>query len=134
MKQSTDGNDLIAAIKEFEAVLPGWWWTLGSCGVTRDASCGPPRASCGPDYSSPDVDKTELKFFDNGFHCDDSNGTVASSLRSVMHQALEAKAELSNNRPAAVERYVSTLVNQRGYSHEHAIARAREVLAHPNID
>jgi hypothetical protein len=34
----------------------------------------------------------ELKLFDNGFHCDDRNGTVASSLRNVMHQALEAKA------------------------------------------
>jgi hypothetical protein len=28
----TDGNDLIAAIQEFEAALPGWWWSIGSCG------------------------------------------------------------------------------------------------------
>jgi hypothetical protein len=37
----TDGNDLFAAIQEFEAALPGWWWSIGSCGLTRDASCGP---------------------------------------------------------------------------------------------
>ena len=85
----TDGNDLIAAIQEFEAALPGWWWSIGSCGLTRDASCG-------PDCWSGDADPSELKLFDNGFHCDDRNGTVASSLRNVMHQALEAKARASD--------------------------------------
>lgn len=86
----TDTDDLAAAIREFETALPGWWWTVGYCGLTRDASCGPPRASCGPDVWTNE-DQAELKRFDAGFHCDDPKGTVASSLRNVLHQALKAK-------------------------------------------
>jgi hypothetical protein len=33
----TDGNELVAAIKEIETALPSWWWSLGSCGVSHDA-------------------------------------------------------------------------------------------------
>jgi hypothetical protein len=58
---TTDANDLIAAIQEFEAALPGWWWSIGSCGLTRDASCGPPRAMCGPDVWSKTI-KRSLSF------------------------------------------------------------------------
>lgn len=127
MKKPTDGNDLVAAIREFETALPGWWWTLGYCGVSRDASCGP-RASCGPDYSIHD-NQLELKIFDNGFHCDDvaPDSTVAMSLRNVMRQAMEARAELLNNPQAAIERYTEALMKQRGLSREAASARAAKL-------
>jgi hypothetical protein len=55
----TDGNDLAAAIREFETALPGWWWSVGSCSLTRDASCGP-RALCAPDCFDDVVSKAEL--------------------------------------------------------------------------
>lgn len=81
----TDTGDLSAAIKEFEVALPGWWWSVCVCSLTRDASCG-------PDIAGPDYKLLNLKQFDQGFHCDDAEGTPASSLRDVMRQALEAKA------------------------------------------
>lgn len=83
----TDTNDLAAAIKEFEAALPGWWWSVCVCSLTRDASCG-------PDIAGPDYKLLQIKEFDQGFHCDDDEGTLATSLRDVMRQALEAKARL----------------------------------------
>jgi hypothetical protein len=82
----TDADDLAAAIREFEAALPGWWWTVGSCGVSRDASCG-------PDLQGPDADLLANRAFDGGFHCDDDDGTVAGSLRAVMQAALDARSK-----------------------------------------
>jgi len=128
MIKPTDGNDLVAAIKEFETSLPDWWWSLGYCGVSRDASCGPLRASCGPDYSTTS-NMLELRVFDDGFHYDDMSpsSTVAGSLRNVMRQALAARAELKDDPEAARQRYISTLINQRGFSKEAASARATEI-------
>ena len=81
----TDIDDLASAIREFEDALPGWWWSVGVCSLTRDASCG-------PDRSGPDCDLLLIREFDEGFHCDDDAGTLASSLRAVMRDALDAKA------------------------------------------
>jgi hypothetical protein len=85
----TDTEALALAINDFEAALPGWWWSIGVCSLTRDASCA-------PDIAGPDAYllKLEDRTFDEGFHCDDPNGTLASSLRNVMAQALAAKAAL----------------------------------------
>ena len=85
----TDTDDLSVAIKEFEAALPGWWWSVCVRSVSRDASCA-------PDVNGPDAPLLDLedRTFDNGFHCDDPAGTLASSLRHVMRQALAAKAAL----------------------------------------
>lgn len=71
------------AIEEFERRLPGWWWSIGICSVSADASCG-------PDIAGPDADLLdyESRVFDEGFDCDDRNGTLASSLCDVMKQAL----------------------------------------------
>src|SRR3954454_1919353 len=79
--------DLQAAIMEFEKTLPGWWYTLGICSVSRDASCG-------PDVNGPDADLLRIREFDEGFHCDDRNpnSTIADALRDVMAQAVKAKA------------------------------------------
>ena len=87
---ATDTADLSAAIREFEAALPGWWWSVCVCSVSRDASCAPDRA--GPDAALLDLDQ-----FDAGFHRDDKrpNATLASSLREVMCQALAAKRKVA---------------------------------------
>lgn len=79
-----DTCDLSAAIKEFEEALPGWWFSLGACSVSR-------HASCGPDMKGVDAGLLENKQFDEGFHCDDADGSLASSLRDVMRQALAAR-------------------------------------------
>src|SRR5262249_7355313 len=78
--------------QEFEATLLGWWWTVGHCLLTR-------HASCGPDRQGKDKRLLELPIFDEGFHCDDPEGTLASSLRNVMAQALAAKRRLPERPP-----------------------------------
>jgi hypothetical protein len=80
----TDAADLAMAIEEFERVLPGWWWSVCACSVSRDASCG-------PDSAGPDAALLKQRIFDEGFHCDDRNGTPAGSLRRVMQMGLRAK-------------------------------------------
>lgn len=80
-----DPLDLVDAISDFETYLPGWWWSIGSCSASGDASCG-------PDVKGPDahllVGRNE---FDNGFHADLRDGTPADALREVMCLALAAR-------------------------------------------
>jgi hypothetical protein len=83
-----DVADLAAAIAEFQDRLPGWWWSVGTCSVSRDASCG-------PDVKGSDAHLLTIPPFHEPFNCDDREGTAAGSLRWVMAQALEAKASLS---------------------------------------
>lgn len=85
--QTTDTSDLSLAIQEFEAALPDWWFSIGKCSLTRDASCGPDLA--GEDAWLLKLSQTRI--FDDGFHYDDQTGTLASSLRNVMCQGLEEK-------------------------------------------
>lgn len=77
-------GDLEAAIAEFRAALPGWWFTVGHCALSRDASCGPDGRALAH-YPLA---------FDGGFHCDDQapDSTLAGSLRDVTRQALAAIA------------------------------------------
>ena len=79
-------------IKTFRRELPGWWYTVGECQVSCDASCGPTR-------ESPDIDLIQLdRRFDDGFHADlDQPSTLAEALLDVMSQALEAKARIFSN-------------------------------------
>lgn len=76
-------GDLDVAIDEFTTALPGWWFTLGSCQLSRDASCGP--ALKGQHESL-----LQYPLFDQGFHVDLRNGTIADALRHVTAQALQA--------------------------------------------
>lgn len=80
----TDADDLAKAISEFERALPGWWWSVCSCSVSRDASCA-------PDRNGRDADLLASRDFDNGFHCDHSTGSAADALRDVMAQAIAAR-------------------------------------------
>lgn len=86
MTARDDIGDLPAAIAEFRAALPGWWFSVGSCSISRDASCGPDLAYC---------DRETLNAFDEGFHCDDKapGSTMAGSLRVVTAAAVSALAE-----------------------------------------
>lgn len=79
--------ELADAIREFERALPGWWYTVGTCSVSRDASCGPER-------TGPDAGLLVSRVFDDGFHHDDRDpgSTMAGSLRLIMHAALKARA------------------------------------------
>lgn len=82
----TNTRDLSAAIRELEARLPGWWWSVCHCQLTRDASCG-------PDFRVLGMEHPYIVPFDDGFHCA-ADGTLAESLLDVMEQALEAIAGL----------------------------------------
>ena len=79
--------ELVTVIDDFGAALPGWWWSIGRCHLSNDASCGP--SSIGPD-----AHLLVYKLFDEGFHCDDQDpdSTPATSLQNVMDQAIKAKA------------------------------------------
>lgn len=86
-----DIDDLAAAIREFEAALPGFWWSIGMCSVSGDASCGVDRGK----EQAHLLDNIELGDpFDEGFHAEIEGGTPAEALRTVMHRALEHIAAL----------------------------------------
>lgn len=74
------------AIEEFKAALPGYWFTVGECQVSADASCG-------PTVESPDIALIPLdRQFDDGFHADlPLPATMADALRNVQAQAIEAR-------------------------------------------
>lgn len=78
---------LEAAIAEFKAALPGWWFSVCECQVSCDASCAPTT-------DSPDIDLIQRACdpFDCGFHADLLQpSSMAEALRDVMAQALKAK-------------------------------------------
>lgn len=83
--QTSPASGLEAAIAEFKAALPGWWFTVGECQVSADASCAPTRESM-------DIDLIPLNaLFDGGFHADlPQPDTMANALRTVMREALAA--------------------------------------------
>jgi hypothetical protein len=78
-------DDLGAAIAEFKARLPGWWYSVCECQVSCDASCA-------PTVESPHIALVEPgNHFDGGFHADlKQPSTLAEALRDVMQQALDA--------------------------------------------
>lgn len=78
-------TNLEQAIAEFKATLPGWWFSVGECQVSCDASCAPTQESLHvvlAESGNP---------FDCGFHADLCQpSTLAEALRNVMAQALIA--------------------------------------------
>lgn len=78
-----------AAIAEFKQKLPGWWFSLGECQVSCDASCAPTSESA--DLALIPLDDR----FNCGFHADiEQPATLEEALRQVMREALEARASL----------------------------------------
>lgn len=85
--KTSPATDLEAAIAEFKAALPGWWFSVGECQVSCDASCAP----------TPESEHIALvevgNAFDHGSHADLAQpSTLAAALRDVQRQALEALA------------------------------------------
>lgn len=78
-------SDLEAAIAEFKAALPGWWYSVCECQVSCDASCA-------PTVESPHIALIERDAaFDSGFHVDlPQPSSLAAALRHVMGQATAA--------------------------------------------
>jgi hypothetical protein len=52
-------SGLEAAIEKLHRELPGWWWSLGNCHVSADATIG-------PDRTGPDAYLLRMKQFDEG--------------------------------------------------------------------
>jgi hypothetical protein len=86
MAWNTDTADFAAAVAEFEAALPGFWWSVGQCSVGAHASC----AVDGKGVQAHLLEGTKAREpFDDGFHCDTRGGSPAEALRDVMRQAVE---------------------------------------------
>ncbi len=84
--QTKSQSDLEAAIAEFKAALPGWWYSLGECQVSCDASCAPTVESEHIALITEAGDQ-----FDSGFHADlRQPSTLSEALRNVTQQALTA--------------------------------------------
>ena len=78
-------DGLEVAIAEFKHALPGWWYSVGECQVSADASCGPTREAREIALVASD------RRFDEGFHADlEQPATMADALRDVMDQARTA--------------------------------------------
>lgn len=74
------------AIARFRAELPGWWWRIGDCHVSADASCG-------PHAGGPDADLLQHRLFDDGFHVDlRQPACPTESLMAVLEEAKAARA------------------------------------------
>ena len=85
-----DTVGLERAIAEFKAKLPGWWYTVGECQVSADASCAPTTESDDIKLIPRDCR------FDDGFHADLTQpSTPADALRAVMNEGLAAKRALA---------------------------------------
>lgn len=83
--QPENGAELAFAIKRLEKELPGWWWRVGACHVSADATIA-------PDLTGPDAALLELKQFDEGFDCDlPQPATCAQALHGAIDAALAAK-------------------------------------------
>ncbi len=88
----TNADKLALAIADFEAALPGFWWSIGQCSVGGHASC----AVDGNGVQRYLLDGIEAGHpFDSGFHCDTVGGTPAEALENVMEQAMLALTELA---------------------------------------
>lgn len=80
-------GDLPAAIAYFNSMLPGWWFSVGACHVSADASCAPDSAGC-----DAGLLRIEGGFFDSGFDVDLlPPATMADALRRVTDIAWAAR-------------------------------------------
>jgi hypothetical protein len=82
----TDTLEFAKVIAEFEAALPGFFWSVGQCSVGAHASCAVDGQGSQSDLL---IGVKAGEPFDEGFHCDTQGGSPAEALRDVMEQALE---------------------------------------------
>jgi hypothetical protein len=83
--QSAPATGLEEAIARFKADLPGWWFTIGECQVSCDASCAPTDQSEHVKLCPTD------RRFDEGFHVDlPQPSSMAEALEYVRRRALAA--------------------------------------------
>jgi len=95
---NTDTKELARAISEFEAALPGFWWSVGQCSVGAHASCAVDGKGC----QSGLLDGVKSgEPFDEGFHCDTTRGAPAEAIRDVMRQAVEYMTSRCERRTTA---------------------------------
>lgn len=88
-------TDLLDAIEKLQAELPGWWWQVGSCSVSADASIG-------PDRTGPDADLLEIRDFDEGIHNDLRHpATTADALLGAIAIAKEMRAKIKGGESRA---------------------------------
>lgn len=86
--KTAPATDLEAAIARFKRDLPGWWFSVGECQVSCDASCAPTRESEHMALIPQD------ERFNSGFHVDDPQpSSLAKALDIVRKGALEAIRE-----------------------------------------
>lgn len=98
-------------IAKFKQELPGWWYSLGECQISCDASCAPTSES--RDISLiPQDDR-----FNSGFHVDvPQPSKLSSALLIVLHAALAAKARCAGNNEDAdkMEEVAETIMLAHG--------------------
>jgi hypothetical protein len=93
-------GDLTAAIAYFNEKLPGWWFSVGACHVSADATVAPDSAGADADALFHSGDRTVTAFFDTGFEVDlHPPATMADSLIRATDLAKAARdAYLIRNR------------------------------------
>ncbi len=92
-------GDLVAAIAYFNAKLPGWWFSVGACHVSADATVGVDTAGM-DGFLFKTGEHTVTKFFDDTFQVDlHPPATMADSLIRATDLAKASRdAYLTRNR------------------------------------
>jgi hypothetical protein len=82
------------AIEAFKAEFPGWWWKVGECRISCDATIAMDKYDIGPDGNHPDSDLMGYRTFDEGFEVDlRQPSSVVGALLHVMEKARVARRE-----------------------------------------
>ena len=96
--QEDEPTGLEEAVIRFKRELPGWWYSVGECQVSADASCGPTRQSEHICLIPQD------RRFDDGFHADlPMPASMADALDTVRCEAKEAITHLLNQQASEGE-------------------------------
>jgi hypothetical protein len=78
-------DDVAKAIEQLYRELPGWWFSIGNCHVSADATVG-------PDAKGPDAWLLQYKEFDDGIDGSLPHpATIGDALRNAISLAKEAK-------------------------------------------
>jgi hypothetical protein len=81
-------RSLETAIADMKVKLPGWWFTVGECSVSCDATVGPDIAHC---------PKWMLEAFDDGIDNDlRQPSTLVDALDGAVEKALKAIHEVAS--------------------------------------